>query len=222
MARWSWWGGKQGAKHQLHFDTQQFHRPPHCSYYRETSKSILKRIFLLTDKWILWCEHVSLVWKPFRWLVGEADMNLDDVQKCTSSLFWQICYKESTPGKMYCVDCEIGHSGIPYSDSFYVVLRYCLTRVSRTKCRVRITSELKFRKHVMGMIKGDLLCLRKFVLCRIEKIVVINIWRKSVKFISFFMPCDLHDSTEIALFFTGMIEKSAVNGLTDNFRCLCK
>ncbi|XP_025101004.1 GRAM domain-containing protein 1B-like isoform X1 [Pomacea canaliculata] len=83
----------------------------------------------------------------------------------------QICYKESTPGKMYCVDCEIGHSGIPYSDSFYVVLRYCLTRVSRTKCRVRITSELKFRKHVMGMIKG-------------------------------------------------MIEKSAVNGLTDNFRCL--
>ncbi|XP_076457671.1 protein Aster-B-like [Babylonia areolata] len=83
----------------------------------------------------------------------------------------QVCYKDSKPGKMYCVDCEICNGGIPYGDSFYNVLRYCLTRVSLTKCRLRVTSELKFRKSVMGMFKS-------------------------------------------------MIEKSAVNGLTDYFRNL--
>lgn len=83
----------------------------------------------------------------------------------------QVCYKDSRPGRTYCVDCEICNGGIPYGDSFYNVLRYCLTRVSLTKCRVRVTSELKFRKSVMGMFKS-------------------------------------------------MIEKSAVNGLTDYFRNL--
>nr|KAG5706742.1 hypothetical protein BaRGS_007245 [Batillaria attramentaria] len=84
----------------------------------------------------------------------------------------QVCYKESKPGRNYCVDCECCNGGIPYGDSFYVVNRYCLTRVSLTKCRLRVTSALKFRKHVMGMFKG-------------------------------------------------MIEKSAVNGLTDYCRSLC-
>ncbi|KAK7497103.1 hypothetical protein BaRGS_00011633 [Batillaria attramentaria] len=83
----------------------------------------------------------------------------------------QVCYKESKPGRNYCVDCECCNGGIPYGDSFYVVNRYCLTRVSLTKCRLRVTSALKFRKHVMGMFKG-------------------------------------------------MIEKSAVNGLTDYCRSL--
>lgn len=66
----------------------------------------------------------------------------------------QVCYKESKPGKGYCVDCECCNGGIPYGDSFYVVNRYCLTRISLTKCRVRVTSALRFRKHVMGMFKG--------------------------------------------------------------------
>ncbi|XP_070202232.1 protein Aster-B-like [Littorina saxatilis] len=83
----------------------------------------------------------------------------------------QVCYKDSKPGKAYIVDCEICNGGIPYGDSFYVVLRYCLTRISLTKCRIRVTSELRFRKSVMGMFKS-------------------------------------------------MIEKSAVNGLTDYFRSL--
>ena len=67
----------------------------------------------------------------------------------------QVCYKDSKPGKAYCIDCECCNGGIPYGDSFYVVLRYCLTRVSLNKCRVQVTSELKFRKSVMGMFKGE-------------------------------------------------------------------
>ncbi|XP_013075665.2 protein Aster-B-like isoform X1 [Biomphalaria glabrata] len=83
----------------------------------------------------------------------------------------QICYTMSKPGKIYHVDCECCNGGIPYADSFYMLLRYCLTRVSPTKCRIVVTGELKYRKHVMGM-------------------------------------------------FRAMIEKSAVNGLTDYYRQL--
>ena len=67
----------------------------------------------------------------------------------------QVCYKDSKPGKAYLIDCECCNGGIPYGDSFYVVLRYCLTRVSLNKCRVQVTSELKFRKSVIGMFKGE-------------------------------------------------------------------
>ncbi|XP_005113135.2 protein Aster-B [Aplysia californica] len=83
----------------------------------------------------------------------------------------QICYSISRPGRIFHVDCECCNGGIPYADSFYVLLRYCLTRVSPTKCRIVVTGELKYRKHVISM-------------------------------------------------FRGMIEKSAVNGLTDYCRQL--
>ncbi|GFS26913.1 GRAM domain-containing protein 1B-like [Elysia marginata] len=91
--------------------------------------------------------------------------------KISPSTEKQICYAMSRPGRIYHVDCECCNGGIPYAESFYVLLRYCLTRVSKTKCRVVVTGELKYRKHVIGM-------------------------------------------------FRGMIEKSAVNGLTDYCRQL--
>ncbi|BFZ13804.1 hypothetical protein BsWGS_16843 [Bradybaena similaris] len=91
--------------------------------------------------------------------------------KTSPSTEKQICYKMCRPGRIYHVDCECCNGGIPYSDSFYMLLRYCLTRVSPSKCRVVVTGELKYKKHIMMVFKS-------------------------------------------------MIEKSAVNGLTDYFRQL--
>ncbi|CAL1537178.1 unnamed protein product [Lymnaea stagnalis] len=74
--------------------------------------------------------------------------------KTSPSTERQICYNMSKAGRIYHVDCECCNGGIPYADSFYVLLRYCLTRVSPIKCRVVVTGELKYKKHVMGMFKG--------------------------------------------------------------------
>lgn len=68
--------------------------------------------------------------------------------------FLQICYAMSRPGRIYHVDCECCNGGIPYADSFFVVLRYCLTRVCPTKCRVIVTGDLRYKKHVMMMFKS--------------------------------------------------------------------
>ncbi|KAK3587699.1 hypothetical protein CHS0354_042485 [Potamilus streckersoni] len=65
----------------------------------------------------------------------------------------QICYQQSQPGMMYIIDGECYPMGIPYADSFYVVNRYCLTRVSKDKCRLRVTSEVRFKKTVL-LVKG--------------------------------------------------------------------
>ncbi|CAG5123979.1 unnamed protein product [Candidula unifasciata] len=91
--------------------------------------------------------------------------------KTSPSTEKQICYKMSRPGRIYHVDCECCNGGIPYSDSFYMLLRYCLTRASPSKCHVVVTGELKYKKHIIMVFKS-------------------------------------------------MIEKSAVNGLTDYFRQL--
>ncbi|KAL3886103.1 hypothetical protein ACJMK2_026124 [Sinanodonta woodiana] len=65
----------------------------------------------------------------------------------------QVCYQQSQPGMMYIIDGECYPMGIPYADSFYVVNRYCLTRVSKDKCRLRVTSEVRFKKTVL-LVKG--------------------------------------------------------------------
>lgn len=65
-----------------------------------------------------------------------------------------MCFKSSQPGVMYLIDAECTPLGIPYADAFYVMNRYCLTRVSKEKCRLRVTSEVKYRKSVWGVVKS--------------------------------------------------------------------
>lgn len=64
------------------------------------------------------------------------------------------CYKQSEPGVLYVIDAECTPLGIPYADAFFVVNRYCLTRVSKDKCRLRVTSAVKYRKSVWGVVKS--------------------------------------------------------------------
>ena len=63
-------------------------------------------------------------------------------------------YPESRPGQFYLIDTECVNGGIPYGENFYVINRFCITRVSSGKCRLRITSQIKYRKNVWGIVKS--------------------------------------------------------------------
>ncbi|XP_064595531.1 protein Aster-B-like isoform X2 [Liolophura sinensis] len=66
----------------------------------------------------------------------------------------QICLKQSKAGVIYIIDCHIANGSIPYADSFYTVNRYCITRVSNSRCRIKVTSVVKYRKSVWGLVKN--------------------------------------------------------------------
>ena len=43
---------------------------------------------------------------------------------------------------------------IPYSDTFFVACRYCITRVTHNQTRLRITANIKFKKTCWGLVKS--------------------------------------------------------------------
>jgi uncharacterized membrane protein len=54
--------------------------------------------------------------------------------------------KESLPGRLHLVDSVAQNHGAPYSDSFSVVTHYVLHKVSTTATRLRVATEVVFRK----------------------------------------------------------------------------
>ncbi|XP_074653510.1 protein Aster-B-like isoform X2 [Tubulanus polymorphus] len=66
----------------------------------------------------------------------------------------QLYYSHSKPGVIYVIDCETINGRIPYGDSFGILNRYCITRVNTLKCRLKVTSEIVYKKSVWGMVKG--------------------------------------------------------------------
>ena len=68
---------------------------------------------------------------------------------------WYGAY--SKPGAIHVVDTEVINAGVPYSDNFYVINRYCITRVAKGRTRLRITSQIKYRKNVWGLVKSKYL-----------------------------------------------------------------
>uniref|UniRef100_A0A6Q2ZET0 VASt domain-containing protein n=1 Tax=Esox lucius TaxID=8010 RepID=A0A6Q2ZET0_ESOLU len=66
----------------------------------------------------------------------------------------QTLYKNSAPGECYVVDSEVITSGIPYQDYFYTVHRYCLTSISKHKSRLRVSSNICYRKQPWSLVKA--------------------------------------------------------------------
>ncbi|XP_018582497.2 protein Aster-A isoform X4 [Scleropages formosus] len=66
----------------------------------------------------------------------------------------QTLNKSSTRGECYVVDSEVITSGIPYQDYFYTVHRYCLTSVNRHKSRLRVSSDICYRKQPWSLVKA--------------------------------------------------------------------
>uniref|UniRef100_A0A3B5KJB4 GRAM domain containing 1A n=1 Tax=Xiphophorus couchianus TaxID=32473 RepID=A0A3B5KJB4_9TELE len=60
----------------------------------------------------------------------------------------------SCEGECYVVDSEVITSGIPYQDYFYTVHRYCLTSISKHKSRLRVSSDICYRKQPWSLVKA--------------------------------------------------------------------
>uniref|UniRef100_A0A8C6ZZD5 GRAM domain containing 1B n=1 Tax=Neovison vison TaxID=452646 RepID=A0A8C6ZZD5_NEOVI len=64
----------------------------------------------------------------------------------------QTMYKASQESECYVIDAEVlTHD--PYHDYFYTINRYTLTRVARNKSRLRVSTELRYRKQPWGLVK---------------------------------------------------------------------
>uniref|UniRef100_F7HSI3 GRAM domain containing 1C n=1 Tax=Callithrix jacchus TaxID=9483 RepID=F7HSI3_CALJA len=74
--------------------------------------------------------------------------------KCTAATEKQTLYKESREAQFYLVDSEVLTHDVPYHDYFYTVNRYCIIRSSKQKCRLRVSTDLKYRKQPWGLVKS--------------------------------------------------------------------
>ncbi|KAF7691680.1 protein Aster-C isoform X1 [Silurus meridionalis] len=66
----------------------------------------------------------------------------------------QTLYKESREGHYYLVDSEVYTHDVPYHDYFYTLNRYCIIRNSKRKCRLRIYTDVKYKKQPWGFVKS--------------------------------------------------------------------
>ncbi|XP_033968527.1 protein Aster-A isoform X2 [Trematomus bernacchii] len=66
----------------------------------------------------------------------------------------QTLHKNSARGECFVVDSEVITSGIPYQDYFYTVHRYCLTSMNKNKSRLRVSSDICYRKQPWSLVKA--------------------------------------------------------------------
>ncbi|KAK3541638.1 hypothetical protein QTP86_033739, partial [Hemibagrus guttatus] len=66
----------------------------------------------------------------------------------------QTLYKESRQGHYYLVDSEVYTHDVPYHDYFYTLNHYCIIRNSKHKCRLRIYTDVKYKKQPWGFVKS--------------------------------------------------------------------
>ncbi|CAG0919859.1 unnamed protein product [Notodromas monacha] len=60
----------------------------------------------------------------------------------------------SKPGHLYSINVEVVNGDIPYGDSFYIMLHFCIAKVSYNECRWLVTGQIKYRKSVWAVIRG--------------------------------------------------------------------
>ncbi|KAL1006527.1 hypothetical protein UPYG_G00073450 [Umbra pygmaea] len=66
----------------------------------------------------------------------------------------QAIDKESRDGHYYLVDAEVYTHDVPYHDYFYTQNRYWIVRHSKHKCRLRVYTDVKYKKQPWGLIKS--------------------------------------------------------------------
>ena len=76
---------------------------------------------------------------------------------CTITTSSSVCNHSNPP---YCVPfiwspmVQVVNGNIPYGDTFFVSCQFCMTRVSHDKARLRITSNICFKKNCWGLVKS--------------------------------------------------------------------
>ena len=53
------------------------------------------------------------------------------------------------------MDVDTVNAGIPYADSFYVALHWCVVKVSAREARIVVKAEIKYKKSVWGLVKSE-------------------------------------------------------------------
>ncbi|XP_069015499.1 protein Aster-C [Embiotoca jacksoni] len=65
----------------------------------------------------------------------------------------QVLYKESRDGQ-YLVDSEVYTHDVPYHDYFYTQNRYYITSNSKRKCRLKVYTDVRYKKQPWGLVKS--------------------------------------------------------------------
>ncbi|KAG8197913.1 hypothetical protein JTE90_020292 [Oedothorax gibbosus] len=104
---------------------------------------------ILESPWQL-CPEVDL---KMRQVTYTLTLN-HSMAKSAQTTETQKLLKHSKPGQVYTVDCDVVNTGIPYSDTFTVKSVYCITRVSKRECRLRISGCVRYKKSVWGLVKS--------------------------------------------------------------------
>ncbi|XP_048123050.1 protein Aster-C isoform X1 [Alosa alosa] len=76
------------------------------------------------------------------------------VGKSSTVTEYQTLYKESREGQYYMVDSEVYTHDVPYHDYFYTKNRFCIIRSSKKKCRLRLYTDVKYKKQPWGLVKS--------------------------------------------------------------------
>jgi len=66
----------------------------------------------------------------------------------------QTVYKDNKPGLCHVVLAKNTSAGVPYSDSFNVTTKYCITRVGGNRSRLKVHGEVNYLKKVFGFVKN--------------------------------------------------------------------
>ncbi|KAJ4925636.1 hypothetical protein JOQ06_018361 [Pogonophryne albipinna] len=66
----------------------------------------------------------------------------------------QTLYKESRDGQYYLLDSEVYTHDVPYHDYFYTQNRYYIISNSKRKCRLRVYTDVKYKKQPWGLVKS--------------------------------------------------------------------
>ncbi|XP_053124055.1 protein Aster-A isoform X2 [Hemicordylus capensis] len=66
----------------------------------------------------------------------------------------QTLFHANSKSRGCVVDSEVITQGIPYQDYFYTAHRYCITAVAKSKARLRVSSEIRYRKQPWNLVKA--------------------------------------------------------------------
>ncbi|XP_042312668.1 protein Aster-C isoform X2 [Sceloporus undulatus] len=76
------------------------------------------------------------------------------IGKSTAATEKQVLLKRSHKDQSYRIDAEVTTHDVPYHDYFYTVYSYCIDPLSSQKCRLRISSDVKYKKQPWGLVKN--------------------------------------------------------------------
>uniref|UniRef100_A0A8C9V656 GRAM domain containing 1C n=1 Tax=Scleropages formosus TaxID=113540 RepID=A0A8C9V656_SCLFO len=76
------------------------------------------------------------------------------VGKSSRATETQVLYKKKHEEQHYMVETEVYMHDVPYHDYFYTLNRYCIIYNSKRKCRLRIHTDVKYKKQPWGLAKS--------------------------------------------------------------------